>query len=145
MKAIFLVLASGLIALGLIGMALFIGGDRAIFTSPPEAVAENFVRSLAMRRFGGPAQRALAEDLQKRSSEQLRALSREIARPDALLGVDAHEVTEQRRRRSGENQAEVIVCVRRVGGDDMLATIPLQQSTSHVWQITRLDWHFRRP
>jgi hypothetical protein len=145
MKAILLVLASGLVALGLITAALFIGGDRDIFTSPPEAVAENFIRSLAMRRFGGPAQRALAEDLQKHAAERLRALSREIARPDALLGVDAHEVTGQHTRRSGRDEAEVVVRVRRVGGDDMLATVPLQQSSSHAWQITRLDWHFRRP
>lgn len=145
MKAILSVLAAGLCGLGLIAAMIFLGRDRDIFTSPPEAVAENFVRSLATRRLGGPAERALAEDLKEGSLERLRALSREVARPGGLLDVNAREVSRGENRRAAPNHADVCVRVRRVGGDDLIATVPLQQSSSHAWQIANLDWHFSRP
>jgi hypothetical protein len=145
MKAIVSVLAAGLCGLGLIAAMIFLGRDRDIFTSPPEAVAENFVRSLATRRLGGPAERALPEDLKECSSAQLHELSREVARSGALLAVNAREVSIRDNRRVVPDRADVLVRVRRVGGDDLIATVPLQQSSSHAWQIANLDWHFTRP
>jgi hypothetical protein len=139
MKAILAVLGSGAMALALIAVVIFIAGDRDVFTSPPEAVAENFVRSLATRRFG-PAKRAMPDALKERSIDRLHELSREVARPGALLDVNARELLPREAR--GE-RAQVAIRVRRVGGDDLTAMVPLQES-SGGWQIGDLAWDFAR-
>jgi hypothetical protein len=51
MRPVIRIALVGAIALGVIAAAVLAAGDRQIFVSPPEAVAEDFVRALAGGRY----------------------------------------------------------------------------------------------
>jgi hypothetical protein len=51
MRPVIRIALVGAIALGVIAAAVFAAGDRQMFVSPPEAVAEDFVRALAGGRY----------------------------------------------------------------------------------------------
>lgn len=86
-------------ALGVIGVAVFAGGDRSLFVPVPEATAENFTREITTRRFD-LALKYLATDRQRAETPQtianrfdpmLRAVG-EVNRVDA----EAHWMTGER-------------------------------------------------
>lgn len=51
MKEIFSMLAVLVVALGVVAVAIFVGGDRRLFVPVPETTVENFTREITTRRF----------------------------------------------------------------------------------------------
>jgi hypothetical protein len=70
--------AAWMLALLLVGVIVFAGGDTTVFVSPPEAVAEEFTRKLAEERYEMALEHLAAGGREllptvRRSGEHLRA------------------------------------------------------------------------
>lgn len=80
MKAIWGMLALTVAAFGLSAGVVLGLGDGSVFTSPPEAVVEDFVRGVVGGRYG-PASSELSEDLQATTGPaDLQALRQRLER-----------------------------------------------------------------
>lgn len=96
MKDLPIAVALVLLSLALVGGVVFGLGDDEILVSPPETVAEEFVRAMALGQTGA-ARRMLARDAERRTSEsEVRRISSDFR---ARIGrVEGVEGTVERRR-----------------------------------------------
>lgn len=117
------------VALGAIGAAVFAGGDRQMFVSPPEAVAEDFLRALAGGRYdvavayAAPSAGITRREIQRRSD----ALRRTAG---AVRSVDVADV-----RIQGDTAGAVAVIETRDAGT-LTERLALAW-TPGGWRITR--------
>ena len=90
MKAVPIALLVVMLAFGMVAGAVFGLGDDEILVQPPESVAQEFVRAIAMGQVGA-AHRMLSRDAERRTSnEDVRRVSADFrARIGRLQDVDA--------------------------------------------------------
>lgn len=127
-------IAAGLVALSLalIAVAVFGLGDRDTFVSPPEAVAEEFIRSVGHGRVE-PARELLASEEERITSTQ--AMRTFAARFRSRVGhLDHVDVTVDER---GQDSAEVRVDAKGSRAR-MELTVPLAFQRG-VWKVARLS------
>ena len=134
MRAILSVFLTGALALGFVAAIVLGTNDREILTAPPEAVAENFVRSLATGRHGAPARRGLTDELKTRTAHLI-DLSEAIRRRGEIIAIDAIETADP----PDSHRADVVITIHYAGKESVAATLPLVR-TQGLWRITSLDW-----
>ena len=124
MKDLPIAAAFVLFSLAVVGGVVFGLGDDEIFVSPPETVAEEFVRAMALGQIG-TAHRMLTRDAERRTSESdVRRISSDfrarIGRVEDVEGVVERrrpDTTLVRARVEGErgHAAPVLTLVREFG------------------------------
>lgn len=134
MKELALLAATVAAAVGIAAGAVFGLGDRALMVSPPEAVAEEFMRELATRRYDIARER-LAEGARERgTADALRALFEPVReRIGPINTIDAAPLSDPGR---GDTQAWSRAEVR---GDRGAATFTIALSREKgLWVVS--DW-----
>lgn len=127
MKEVALVAAATAAMLGLIAMSIFMFDDRELLVSPPEAVAEDFVRALATGRYDiamryiDPESGMTPDDI-RRQSDTMRAAG-------SIYNINVPEVAHD------GQQAIARYAVQKAGAPEIQGTLQLRFSTA--WRIVR--------
>jgi hypothetical protein len=129
-----LVIAAALVGLafGIVGAAVFALGDQDTFVSPPEVVAEEFVRALGHGRIE-PARSMLASDAERATStrEVRRVATRLRSRIGHLDNVDA---------RVDDRTRDSAIVSARVEGARANAELMLPLVFEHgTWSVARIS------
>lgn len=114
--------------LGLVGLSISVFGDRETLVSPPEAVAEDFVRALAMGRYDVALR--YVDPHAGISRDEIRGWSDALrSRAGGIQNVDIPDVVHDR------DEAVARYAVTTTGRAEIGGTLRLTFDRS--WQITR--------
>jgi hypothetical protein len=132
MKDLGVIIGATVLALGIITASVALLDDRSVLTSPPEAVAEGFVRTVETGRYDR-ALPYLDDSLQKQVGvETLRDLAHRLrSRTGTVLSVESEPV------RMGRESAVASVLLKGDLTDSVRLEFPLSFS-SGVWSISGL-------
>ena len=130
MKALPVAAGVVLLALGLVAGSVFGLNDEALFVSPPEVVAQEFVRALADGHVGSARSMLSRDGDRETSNEEIRRISDDLrSRLGRLEDVDASVV---------ERRLDTVFLRARVRGerDTSELTLPAVRELGE-WSITR--------
>lgn len=130
MKALPIAAGVVLLALGVVAGSVFGLNDEALFVSPPEIVAQEFVRALAGGHVGSARSMLTRDGERDTSNEEIRRISDDLrSRLGRLKDVDASVV---------ERRLDTVLLRARVRGerDTSELTLPAARELGE-WSITR--------